>query len=228
VSDLFPIAAGSLTGRLPGLASELLLGRYALHAPKEREGLLAKYEQGIFGEAREKLAGMPGGHRGREFDRYILPMCGQLVGALGQRMAYEAAKSSGLDHAILEFFEISCIANDLSWYNENAGLTRSKAADRQARALRNVLPLLPQLLDESEVAAYVTAPIINEKNQKTLWWVCQSSRTMVGGGFLKKDMLMLSSKSCPLGMDSSCHYSSSVRWSIHSSMAVVRIEMWLE
>ncbi|KAJ9130378.1 Acyloxidase [Pleurostoma richardsiae] len=151
------------------LASELLLDRYALHAPKEREGLLAKYEHGIFGEAREKLAGMPGGHRSREFDGYILPRCGQLVGALGQRMAYEAAESSGLDHAILEFFEISCITNDLSWYNENAGLTRSKAADRQARALRNVLPLLPQLLDESEVAAYVTAPIINEKNQKTLW-----------------------------------------------------------
>ena len=78
-------------------------------------------------------------------------------------MAYEAAKSSGLHPAMLEFFEISCVMSNPSWYIENTSLKRSELADRQVNALQNVLPLLPQLLDESCVRDYVTAPIVEEK-----------------------------------------------------------------
>jgi acyl-CoA oxidase len=115
---------------------------------------------------------VPGGHRSREFDRHILPKCGDLVEAIGERMAYEAGKCSGLDPAILGFFEISCIRNDLGWYIENTNLTRHDVSERQARALQDVLPLLSQLLDESAVKDYVTAPIVDEK--ATEEWVCLS------------------------------------------------------
>ncbi|KAB5511340.1 hypothetical protein GE09DRAFT_982227, partial [Coniochaeta sp. 2T2.1] len=81
----------------------------------------------------------------------------------GQRIAYEAAQSSGLDPAILGFFEIYCIKNDPGWYIENANLTRDEITDRQAGAFQDVLPLLPQLLDESAVKDYITAPMLDEK-----------------------------------------------------------------
>lgn len=155
--------ASSLTCLFLGLASELLTNRYSLHEAKEREGLLAKHELGVLEEARAMLAGMPGGHRSREFDRHILPTYGGLVEAIGQRIAYEAGKCLSLEPAILGYFEISCIASDPGWYIENTTLTRSEISDRQVWALENVLPLLPQLLDESAVKDYVTAAIVDEK-----------------------------------------------------------------
>ena len=148
---------------LSGLASELLTNRYKMYPAIEPGCLLARHEQGVFAEARAKIASMPRGHRSPEFDRHLLPRCGQLIEAVGQRMAYEAAKSSGLDPAIFEFFEISCIMSDSSWYIENAGLKRSELVDRQTSALQKVLPFLPQLLDEPCVGAYVTVPIVDEK-----------------------------------------------------------------
>ena len=139
-----------------------MTGRYVLHGAKDQRTLLARHENGIFNEARAKLANIHSGHRSHDFDIHILPRCGQSVEAIGHRMAYEAAKCSGIDHIILDFFEISCVADSPAWYIENTGLTCSEVAERQATALENVLPLLPQFLDDSDVEDYVTAPIVDE------------------------------------------------------------------
>lgn len=43
-------------------------------------------------------------YRSQDFEKYILPLCDGLMRAAGFRMAYEAAKYSGVNQKILDLF----------------------------------------------------------------------------------------------------------------------------
>ncbi|KAI1140098.1 putative acyl-CoA oxidase [Hypoxylon sp. FL0543] len=160
------IAEGDYTVLCIRLASEILLGRYALPPARMKDGLLARHEAGVWQEAREALASLKSGdHRDQPFNAHILPRCRALVEATGHRMAYEAAASGGkVSQGLLNLFESVCVMSDLSWYCENTRMRRKDLVARDVEAAEAVLPQLPTLLRETKADVWTTAPIVDDKS----------------------------------------------------------------
>lgn len=153
----------------PGLASELLGEKYTLPEPLDPSTILAQREREIMTNARHKLAELGGykEHRGLEFNRHILPRCRPLVEAIGHRMAYEAARDSGVCPKVLRLFEMLCLATDLSWrLSEDRAITQT-FHDSLVKAYDEVLPDMLKAVLESEAKDYVTAPIVSDKSWTT-------------------------------------------------------------
>ncbi|KAK2038269.1 putative acyl-CoA oxidase [Colletotrichum somersetense] len=151
-----------------GLASELLAQKYCLPSPSDRTSSLAKYEIGVFQGMSERVATMVGGHRSDEFNATVLPRCRAMVEAIGQRMAYEAAlHSNNVAPEVLDLFEICCIQEDPSWYVEHCNDTRARIWETEDKAFRNMLPLLPGLVDKVNAADYITSPIVDGRTLET-------------------------------------------------------------
>ncbi|GKT52014.1 acyl-coenzyme A oxidase 2, peroxisomal [Colletotrichum spaethianum] len=126
---------------------------------------LALYEKGMFEEAAGKItlaSGASGSLRGTFYNNSILPRCRTMVEAIGQRMAHEAAQAQGdIAPQVLDLFEKSCIQEDLSWFVEHGHGTRSRLWDDEEQAYRNLLPLLPSLVERANARAYITAPLVD-------------------------------------------------------------------
>jgi hypothetical protein len=155
------------------LASEILLGRYAPPKPRDPQSLLARHEAGVWDEARQTVAAIKGGHRGKDFNARILPLSLPLVKATGQRMAYEAARDAvarggddengpPLTQQVLDLYESTCLLEDESWYVENGLLTRRQLRERQVDAVNAVLPLLEGMINDPAVDAFVSAPMVDQ------------------------------------------------------------------
>ncbi|KAI2624063.1 acyl-CoA dehydrogenase/oxidase [Xylaria nigripes] len=159
------IAEGDYTVLSIRLASELLLGRYKLPAPRMKTCALARYEAGLWQEARDTIASLDAEHhRSEEFNAHILPRCRDMVKATGQRMAYEAAVASGkLKPEALALFESSCMKADLSWYCQHEGLKRNEFLAKDAEIAKAALPLLKEFLADEEAIGAIVAPIMTEK-----------------------------------------------------------------
>ncbi|KAK2050907.1 hypothetical protein LY76DRAFT_470039, partial [Colletotrichum caudatum] len=85
----------------------------------------------------------------------------------GQRMAHEAAQAQGdIAPQVLDLFEKSCVQEDPGWFVEHGHGTRSGMLDDEEQAYRNLLPLLPSLVDGANSRAYITAPLVDETAMK--------------------------------------------------------------
>ncbi|KAI0184913.1 acyl-CoA dehydrogenase/oxidase [Xylaria flabelliformis] len=161
------IAEGDYTVLCIRLVSEVLLGRYELPEAKMKMSLLAKYEAGIWQEAREMIESLGSqDHRSEEINAHLLPRCRDMVKATGHRMAYEAAATSGkLKPAALRLFESTCMKKDLSWYCQFEGLSRNDFLAKDAEAAKEALPLLQDFLShQSGHYETVVAPIMDENS----------------------------------------------------------------
>ncbi|GKT88619.1 acyloxidase [Colletotrichum tofieldiae] len=143
------------------LASEILTNRYRLPQAADPTLPLALYEKDMFEDAAGKVAvasGASGSHS---------PRCRTMVEAMGQRMAYEAARAQGsVAPQVLDLFEKSCIQEDPSWFVEHGHGTRSRLWDDEEQAYCNLLPLLPSLVERVNARAYITAPLVDETAMK--------------------------------------------------------------
>jgi hypothetical protein len=172
------IAEGDYVVLCIRLASEILLGRYAPPAPRDTQCLLARHEAGVWEEARQLCASLKGGHRGPEFNARILPLSLPLVQATGQRMAYEAAKDAlvhkhvhGLDVTaqILDLYESTCMMEDQGWYVENGIMSRQEMLDRNVNAISSMLPILEDMINDTAVDAFITAPMVEQDRLATFF-----------------------------------------------------------
>ena len=147
-----------------GLASELLLGRYAMPAIENEDGLLAKREIGLFEELRGYLSIMDD-HRSDKFDRLILPHCQPLIEAMGHRMAYEAAVRDRVEPYILDMYTTSCMKLDPAWYLENLSISRAAQMEMANAAIDTFLPHATRIFEEmsGELSPYITAPIVSDE-----------------------------------------------------------------
>lgn len=153
----------SNTTVIKGLASELLLKRYAVPPTSDPSSLLARHETGLLNELQALLAGM-GSHRSATFDQVILPECMNFVLAIGHRMAYDAAVAAGVDQCLIDLYVASALKVDTAWYTENAELSRAAQREMESVAVDAVFPHLEVLLDRMDVDAYVTAPLISKES----------------------------------------------------------------
>ncbi|KAI0292231.1 acyl-CoA dehydrogenase NM domain-like protein [Multifurca ochricompacta] len=156
------IAEGDMLGISIRLASELLLGRYALEPPRYPDSLLAQHERGLFSELRGTLAAAVS-HRSTTYERDVLPRSLLLVQAIGHRIAYDAARAEQVDGPLLDLFEAASVLQDEAWYVECLGMTRRGLRDREARALEAVFPHMEEYLARMDVNPYITAPIVSDE-----------------------------------------------------------------
>lgn len=86
-------------------------------------------------------------------------------------MAYEAAKDAlvhGSTHGmamtpqVLHLFECTCIMGDLSWYVENGIMSRQELLDRDVNAVKNMSPLLDDMINDTAVDAFIHAPMVKQ------------------------------------------------------------------
>jgi acyl-CoA oxidase len=148
---------------LTGLASEVLLGRYELPAPKLKDSRLARHEASVWQEARETMLSLDqNSHRDQAFNAHILPRCRALIEASGHRMAYEAAAAcDSITPEALALFESGCVMSDLSWYCEYDGASRKELFARDVDAAKAVFPQLKSLLDQTKAAPWASTPLLD-------------------------------------------------------------------
>ncbi|KAJ6494960.1 hypothetical protein DFH09DRAFT_1052742 [Mycena vulgaris] len=158
------IAEGDVTVICIRLASELLLGRYTLPAPRYSGSLLARHETAVFAEMQDRLREMENKHRSEDFNRLILPRSVALVVAIGQRMAYEAAVDAHVDPVLLDLYQACAVTEDLAWYVESGSSSRRDAVTAEDTALTNAFAKLDTLLQQTDCEPYITAPVFSQSS----------------------------------------------------------------
>lgn len=146
-----------------GLATELLLGRYALPAPAHPDNVLAQHEAGLLAKYGNILKNAPH-HRSSEVNKQVLPHGQRIVEAVGHRLAYDAAAAAGISPDILALYQSYIMKFDPAWYSENLGITIAKQEELEADALDALLPQIESLLKGLDVDKYVSAPIAAEES----------------------------------------------------------------
>lgn len=149
------------------LASELLLGRVKMPAPRHPNCLLARHEAGLFAEC-QKIFQFARTHRGDEHNRFLLPLSLPLVEAIGHRMVYEAALDAGVHRPLLDLYEAGIVKLDPAWYSESAGVSRVAQREMEDRAVTAAVPHLERYLEETEAADYVRAPMLSKEGRDGL------------------------------------------------------------
>lgn len=124
--------------------------------------LLAQYEAGLADEAWDIISSIPDDERRREFNRLLIPHCKPIVQGIGHRMVYEAAVSAGVDADLLALYEVGAIKENLDWYVGKGLLTRANFREMENRALDSLERRVGELLDQLNMEAYVTAPIVEQ------------------------------------------------------------------
>ncbi|KZT01816.1 acyl-CoA dehydrogenase NM domain-like protein [Laetiporus sulphureus 93-53] len=155
------IAEGDMLVISIRLATELLLGRYAVPDTTNADSILAKHERGMFDELRGLLA-KTGGHRSTGYNQLVLPECSNLVLAIGHRMAYDAAIEMEVDACLVDLYVASCVKADPAWYAEKMGLSRMDQKIMEVTAVEAVYDRLEEFLTRLDVEPYVSAPIVSQ------------------------------------------------------------------
>ncbi|KAJ6594365.1 acyl-CoA oxidase [Mycena capillaripes] len=169
------IAEGDVTVLCIRLASELLLGRYAVPPPRYPDSLLALHEKAVFVEMRELLKGINNKHRSEDFNRLLLPRSKALIIAIGQRMAYEAAVDAKVDPVLVSLYEASAVIQDLSWYTESGNVRRKDAMAAEDVALTAAFAKLDYFLEQLDLGPFIHAPVISQ----TAWDKYVSNLTLL-------------------------------------------------
>lgn len=130
--------------------------------PDDPTCLLARHEAAIFTEARDLLQELGGDHRSELANRHILPICRNLIEAMGHRAAYESAKRAEVNPDLLALYKAGAIKKDSAWYVEQAGLTRRMQNEMEDRAVTSLLPRLEPLLEATGAEPYCVAPIVSD------------------------------------------------------------------
>lgn len=113
----------------------------------------------------KKIMITPGSNRNEAFNSLILPRCTDLVKAIGQRMAYEAAEASdAVSPEMLKLFEAACMMEDPGWYVQHKKMSTSAIHRLHAEAVSALLPKLDAMLQETHAAPWATAPILREQD----------------------------------------------------------------
>ncbi|KAH7460964.1 hypothetical protein FOMA001_g19332 [Fusarium oxysporum f. sp. matthiolae] len=147
--------------------SELLGEKLGLPQARNRLSRLAQREDKLMLDMKSRLE-MIGGykeHRGPAFDRHILPRCRLLAEAIGNRMAYEAAETSGLSPDVLTLYEGICMCEDLNHLPVMGPQCRADAQSQSSEPYNNVLAQIrSESASRSDLDDYVTAPIMSEES----------------------------------------------------------------
>ncbi|KAF5261756.1 hypothetical protein FOXYS1_7542 [Fusarium oxysporum] len=147
--------------------SELLGEKLALPQARNRLSRLAQREDKLMLDMKSRLE-MIGGykeHRGPAFDCHILPRCRLLAEAIGNRMAYEAAETSGLSPDVLTLYEGICMYEDLNHLPAMGPQCRLDAQSQSSEPYNNVLAQIrSESASRSDLDDYVTAPIKSEES----------------------------------------------------------------
>jgi acyl-CoA oxidase len=148
------------------LFSELLLQRYRVPLPDASESLLSRNAVSLFEENKAFLQQLPEGHRSQPFNTLVLPQAEHAIEAMGHSMAYSAGLQSSLPKPILDVYECSAIRRDPAWYSEIGGLTCHDQRIREDEAVTRAMPHLSAYLDDLNIEAYVSAPIVSDAGWK--------------------------------------------------------------
>ncbi|KAH7183859.1 hypothetical protein BKA60DRAFT_602944 [Fusarium oxysporum] len=147
--------------------SELLGEKLGLPQARNRLSRLAQREDKLMLDMKSRLE-MIGGykeHRGPAFDCHILPRCRLLAEAIGNRMAYEAAETSGLSPDVLTLYEGICMYEDLNHLPAMGPQCRPDAQSQSSEPYNNVLAQIrSESASRSDLDDYVTAPIMSEES----------------------------------------------------------------
>ncbi|KAI4599606.1 hypothetical protein KJ359_001703 [Pestalotiopsis sp. 9143b] len=115
--------------------------------------LLAMHERGLWEEASQA----------ESFDLQVMPRCRDIIIAIGQRMAYEAAKSSAdVSSDVLAVFEAQSVMADSAWYARYNNASFAELQQRESEALEKVKPQFEHIMLHCESAAWASAPIIGQ------------------------------------------------------------------
>ncbi|KAH0828639.1 acyl-CoA oxidase [Lanmaoa asiatica] len=156
------IAEGDVLTLCIRLFSELLLQRYQMPLPDASESLLAQHAISLLEESKALLQQLSGGHRSEAFNALILPQAEHAIEAMGHSMTYSAGVQRGLPKPILDIYECAVIRRDPAWYSEKGGLTRHDQRVREDNAVTSAMPHLAAYLDDLNIEAYVSAPIVSD------------------------------------------------------------------
>ena len=179
------IAEGDVLTLCIRLFSELLLQRYEIPLPDASESLLARHAASLFEENKALLEQLPGGHRSQAFNSLVLPQAEHAIEAMGHSMAYSAGLRSGLPKPILDIYECAVIRRDPAWYSEKGGLTRHEQRVREDQAVTSAMPHLANYLDDLNIEAYVSAPIVSD----AAWKKYYNDMPVFKGNALPKNVL---------------------------------------
>ncbi|VDB94428.1 unnamed protein product [Peniophora sp. CBMAI 1063] len=157
------IAEGDILTLCIRLFCELVIGRYALPLPRSEDSLLARHAHSVLDEAEAVAKSLPGGHHGEEFQSLMLPQAESSVAAFGHAMAYHAAREAGVPQRMLDIYELSVMELDSGWYTQHAGIGKYELLRMRADAMKKVLPLLREDLDNLGVEKHVQAPIVSSE-----------------------------------------------------------------
>jgi acyl-CoA oxidase len=150
------------SGKFSELATEMLLGRYSVPAPKNPKGLLALHEAGLYEESHAILSSVSN-HRSDDVNRLILPQCQTLIEAMGHRMAYEAAVLAQVPQDLIDLYLASVVKLDLAWYCENTGLRRKAFAEMETKALDAILPQTASYIGKMRMEPWITCKIVSDE-----------------------------------------------------------------
>jgi len=85
------------------------------------------------------------------------------VNAIGNRMAYEAAKAAGVSSCLVDLYLSSVIQSESAWYVENLELGTARQEKLQADALNAVLLQVEKFTQGLNVDDYLkSVPIISD------------------------------------------------------------------
>ena len=156
------VAEGDVRTLCIRLFSELLLERYKMPLPDASGSLLSEHALSLFEENKALLQELPRGHRDPAFNTLSLPQAEYAVEAMGHAMAYSAALRGDLPKPILDVYECAVKRCDPAWYTEKGGLTRYQQRVREDDAVTRAVPHLATYLDDLDIEAYVSAPIVSD------------------------------------------------------------------
>jgi len=156
------IAEGDILVLSIRLATELLLERYELPGPSDHTSILARHESSLLSEARHTLSKLSS-HRSSHFNRLVLPLCQPIVEAIGYRMAYDAAVSTGVPQCLIDLYVVSIMKLDSAWYSEIGGVGRQERYMMEDKAVSEVGNRLEEFVQDLQAEPYVAAPISSDE-----------------------------------------------------------------
>lgn len=160
------IADGDILTLCTRLFSELVLAKYEFALPRPTESLLAHHAFSLIAEERQLVTSFGTQRYSDAFNNLTLPQSQIAVEAIGQAMAFSAAKQANLPQTILDMYECTAIRQDSAWYSDVGGISRMDQRVREEKAVTAMIPQLSEYLDGLGIENYVSAPIVSDEKWK--------------------------------------------------------------
>ncbi|KAJ7611283.1 acyl-CoA dehydrogenase NM domain-like protein [Roridomyces roridus] len=161
------IAEGDILGISIRFAMDLIMGRVSAPASSDPTGILFQHESSIRAEFREIVRSAGKTHSREAVDSLILPRCQELICAVGDRLAVEAARQRNVDPLLIDLYIASVVKEDAAWFSEHARLSQGTQRRMEREAVEALYPQLQSMLERLEIAEYVTAPIVSDERWRS-------------------------------------------------------------